>query len=239
MKEVELTELNHFEDTIEKNSAELKSTRNSYKRGRGGRDQGRNKRSQKKVRVFNSDAGRRNVKSKENLIHGLRQQGQRTYGQGSGRGRRTVRRRRVEKRAVDERLLTDRADTYSPKSIGESPSNVGEDWDDEKISMLHMEGADNINDAEEVESDDNAQAVEYDQGNWEIGFSNASNGWRGGLVEASDEDVDASEDDNGIEEAGEEDSEVDAEMSEGSDGTANRIGNDEGSDSAVSDDYSE
>lgn len=105
--------------------------------------------------------------------------------------------------------------------------------------MLHMEGADNINDAEEVESDDNAQAVEYDQGNWEIGFSNASNGWRGGLVEASDEDVDASEDDNGIEEAGEEDSEVDAEMSEGSDGTANRIGNDEGSDSAVSDDYSE
>ncbi|XP_059439894.1 homeobox-DDT domain protein RLT1 isoform X2 [Corylus avellana] len=239
VKEVELAELNHFEDMIEKNSAEMKSTRNRYKRGRGGRDQGRGKRSQKKVRVFNSHAGRRNVKSNENLIHGLRQQGQRTYSQGSGRGRRTVRRRRVEKRAVDERLPNHRADSDSPKSIGESPSNVGEDWDDEKISMLHMEGADNINDPEEVESDDNAQAVEYDQGNWEIGFTNASNGWRGGLVEASDEDVDASEDDNGIEEAVDEDSEVEAEMSEGSDGTANRIGNDEGSDSAVSDDYSE
>jgi hypothetical protein len=222
----------------EKNSAELKSTRNSHKRGRGGREQGRGKRLQKKVRVSYSDAGRRNVKSNENLIQGLRQQGQKTYGQGSGRGRRTVRRRRVEKRAVDERLLSHRADTYRPKSIGESPSNLGEEWDGERISMHPNEGA-NFDDAEAVDSDDNAQAVEYEHGNWEIGFASASNGWRGGPMEVSDEDVDASEDDNDIEEAGDEDSEADVDMSEGSDGIENRVGNDEGTDSAESDDYSD
>ncbi|XP_075664015.1 homeobox-DDT domain protein RLT1 isoform X2 [Castanea sativa] len=234
VKEVELTELNHDE----KNFTELKSNRNSYKRGRGGREQGRGKKWQKKARVSYSNVGRRNVKSNENLIQGLRQQGQRTYGQGSGRGRRTVRRRRVEKRAVDERLLSHRADTYRPKSIDDSPRNLGEEWDDERISMHPMEDP-NFNDAEAVDSDDNAQAVEYEHGNWEIGFASASNGWREDLNEASDEDVDASEDDNVIEEAGDEDSEADVDMSDGSDGIANRVGNDEGSESSDSDDYSD
>ncbi|KAF5474449.1 hypothetical protein F2P56_006347 [Juglans regia] len=241
VKEVELTELNHVEDMTEKNSAKLKNTRNSYKRGRGARDQGRGRRWQKKASVSNSDVSRRNVRSNENLIHGLRQQGQKTYGQGSARGRRTVRRRRVEKRAVDERSPSHRADTRSPKSIGESPRNMGEEWDDERISLLHMEGGDNINNAEAMESDDNAQAVEYDQGNWEIGFASASNGWTGDLMEASDEDVDVSEDDNGVEEGGDEDSEadVDVDVSEGSDGMVKGIGNDEGTESAVSEDYSD
>ena len=56
----------------------------------------------------------------------------------------------------------------------------------------------------------------------------------------SDEVADASEDDNdnGIEENQEEDSEADV-MSEGSDGMANRVINEEGSDSAVSEDSSD
>lgn len=236
---MELTELNHVEDMTEKNSVKLKNTRNSYKRGRGARDQGRGGRWQKKVSGSNSDVSKRKVRSNGNLIHGLRQQGQRTYGQGSARGRRTVRRRRVEKRAVDERLLSHRVDTRSPKSNGESPRIMGEEWDDERISLLHMEGSDNINNAEAMESDDNAQAVEYDQGNWEIGFASASNGWTADLMEASDEDVDASEDDNGVEEGGDEDSEADVDVSEGSDGMAKGIGIDEGTESAVSEDYSD
>ena len=144
----------------------------------------------------------------------------------------------MEKRAVDERSLSHRADSYRSKSIDESPRNLGEEWDDERISMHPMEDP-NFNDAEAVDSDDNAQAVEYEHGNWEIGFASASNGWREDLNEASDEDVDASEDDNVIEEAGDEDSEADVDMSDGSDGIANRVVNDEGTESAESDDYSD
>jgi len=54
--------------------------------------------------------------------------------------------------------------------------------------------------------DDNAQAVEYDQGNWEAGFNGLPpNRWSRGLVGMSDED----DNDNGIEENEEEDSEAD------------------------------
>ncbi|XP_014508807.1 homeobox-DDT domain protein RLT1 isoform X2 [Vigna radiata var. radiata] len=103
-----------------------------------------------------------------------------------------------------------------------------------------MESDDN---GQAVESDDNGQAVEYDQGNWEIGFNGNPSRWQGDLVGTSDEDIEASEDDNhndnGIEENEEEDSEGDI-MSEGSDGTANRIVNEEeSSDSDVSEDSSD
>ncbi|KAK7362794.1 hypothetical protein VNO77_04916 [Canavalia gladiata] len=134
------------------------------------------------------------------------------------------------------------------------------------MTPIHMGAADPINSADEVESDGNArevesddnvqamesdddvQAVEYDRGNWEIGFNGTPNRWSRRLVGMSDEDVEASEDDkdndndndndNGIEEnEEEEDSEADV-MSEGSDAMANRVVNEESSDSDVSEDSS-
>lgn len=196
--------------------------------------------------MYNSkrDTGRRNVKVTGNLSDKLKQQGRGTQGPAGGRGRRTVRKRRVEKRAVEDLLLGHTAASHSSK-IGREPlRRLDEDWDGEKASPMtpvHIGVEDNSNSAEEVESDDNAQAVEYDQGNWEVGFNCVPpNRWSRDLVGMSDEVADASEDDNdnGIEENQEEDSEADV-MSEGSDGMANRVINEEGSDSAVSEDSSD
>ena len=124
-----------------------------------------------------------------------------------------------------------RADRVIPKNSGQLHRNLDEDdWGVEKVETINMEDADNSNSAEAVDSDDNAQAVEYEQGNWELGFNGASNGWNRGIMEVSDEDVDVSGDDRGIEEVGEEDSEGDIDLSEASD----QMGIDDGVDSAVS-----
>ena len=253
-------------------SAPVKIVRSGNKRGRGSNDKGRGKKISKRVHDYKQDAGRRNVKVTENLSQRLKQQGRGTQGQGGGRGRRTVRKRRVEKRAVEDLLLGHRAGTRSSNIGRETLRSMDDEWDDEKASPMtpvHMGAADTSNSAEEVDSDDNAQAVEsddnaqasdsddnaqavesddnglaveYDQGNWEIGFNGTPNRWSRDLVGMSDEDVEASEDDNdhdnGIEENEEEDSEGDV-MSEGSDGMANRVLNEEDSDSSVSEDSSE
>ncbi|MCF6814777.1 hypothetical protein L3H39_11205, partial [Corynebacterium sp. MC-16] len=129
------------------------------------------------------------------------------------------------KRAVEDLLLGHTTASHSYKIDREPVRNLDEEWDGEKASPMtpvHIGvAADNSNSAEEVESDDdNAQAVEYDQGNWEVGFNGVPpNRWSRGLVGMSDDDVEASEDDDdndnviGIENNGEEDSEADA-MSE-------------------------
>ncbi|XP_048323256.2 homeobox-DDT domain protein RLT1 isoform X1 [Ziziphus jujuba] len=244
-KEIELAELSHREHMKEENFAHLKSARNNYRRGKGGRDQRRGKKLQRRVNNSKSSAARKNARTNENTTQGLRQLGRRPLGQGGARGRRTIRKRRVENRAVEETLLGHIADTRSsPESGGESPRNLDEEWDDEKINNINVKG-DDVNSVEAVESDDNnAQAEEYEQGNWELGYDGVSGGWNGDLMEVSDEDVDASEDDdddddNGIEEVGDGDSEEDVDVSEESDGIPNRIENDEGSESAVSEDYSD
>ena len=93
-----------------------------------------------------------------------------------------------------------------------------------------------------LESEDDEQAVGYEQGNWEIGFDGTSSGWNRGLVEASDNDLDTSEDDNNVmEEVRDEDSEgdVDVDMSDASDEMPNAMRNDDGTESESSDDYSE
>ncbi|KAF3451430.1 hypothetical protein FNV43_RR07525 [Rhamnella rubrinervis] len=243
-KEIDLTELVHNEHMKGENRVHMKSARNNYRRGRGGREQRRGKRWQKGINN-KSSAARQNSRSNENATQGMRQLGRRTLGPGGGRGRRTIRKRRVENRAVEETLLGHMADTHSsPESGGESPRNLDEEWDDEKIDEINVKD-DNVNSAEAVEeSDDNAQAEEYEQRNWELGFDGVSSRWNRDLMEASDEDVDASEDDdddddNIIEEVGDGDSEGDVDISEGSEGMPNRIENDEASDSAVSEDYSD
>lgn len=239
-------ELDPDEFIKEDKSAHNKSVRGSNKRGRGSHDQGRGKKLSRRTHEPKHNPGRRIVKGNENLGQGLKQQGRGTQGQLGGRGRRTVRKRRVEKRAVEDLLLGHAGASHSSK-VGRGSLNLEEEWDGEKEeSPIHMEGADHSNSAEEVESDDNGQAVEYEQGNWVIGFNGgSSNRWGRDLVGVSDEEmVGASEDDNGIEEGEElEDSEEDV-MSEGegegSDGMANRmIVNEEGSDSAVSEDSSD
>ncbi|PRQ29011.1 putative transcription factor & chromatin remodeling DDT family [Rosa chinensis] len=230
-REIEPTETDHNEQ-----STHLKSARNSLKRGRGGREQGRGKKSK-------SGGSRRKARGNENenMSQGLGPVGRRTQGQGSGRGRRTVRKRRMKNRAVEGTLMGHVTDLRSsPDSGGESPRNLAGEWDDENINMIHMKGdeqREEYEQAEALESDDEEQAVGYEQGNWEIGFDGTSSGWNSGLREPSDEEMDASEDDNnGIEEAREEDSEGDVDLSDASDEVPNRIINDGGTDSASDDD---
>ncbi|KAM1689192.1 hypothetical protein PS1_037005 [Malus domestica] len=240
--ETELTEAGLNEYMREENSTHLKSGRNSFRRGRGGREQGRGKRWQKKVSNPKSVASRQNIRGNENLNQGLRTVGKRTQGQGSGRGRRTVRKRRMKNRAVEGTPLGRVSDMRSsPESGGESPRNLAEEWDDEKIGMRGDEQGEGFERVDALESEDDDQAVGYEQGNWEIGFDGTSSGWNGGLVEASDDDIDASEDDNNVmEEVRDEDSEGDVDMSDASDEMLpNTMRNDDGTESESSDDSSE
>ncbi|XP_019440230.1 PREDICTED: homeobox-DDT domain protein RLT1-like isoform X2 [Lupinus angustifolius] len=244
-QEVEPAGLDHNE-FIQDKSAPKKVVRSGNKRGRGSKDQGRGKKLSKRPYNSKQNIGRRDVKVTENLSLKLKQQqGQGTQGQAGGRGRRTVRKRRVEKRAVEDLLLGSTAAGHSNKISRVPMRSMDVGWEVNKaspVTHIHMDVADNSNSTEEVESDDNAPAVEYDRGNWEIGFSGVAphNRWSNDLVGMSDEDVDASEDDNdnSLEEQEEEDSEADV-MSEGSDGIANRVVVNEDSDSAVSEDSSD
>lgn len=236
-REVEPAALDH-DGFLKVKSSANKIVRSGNKRGRGASDHGRGKKLAKRMYNSKRDTGRRNVKVTESLSQKLKQQGRGTQGQGGGRGRRTVRKRRVEKRAVEDLLLGHAAASHSPKSDREPLRSLDEEWDVEKASPMtpvHIGVAENSNSAEEVESDDNGQAVEYDHGNWEIGYNGVSpNNWNRDLVGMSDDDVDTFEDDNdndndnnigvGIEDNEEEDSDDDV-MSEGSDGMANRIVN--------------
>ncbi|KAK7252126.1 hypothetical protein RIF29_35862 [Crotalaria pallida] len=258
----------YHDEFVKAKSAPMKVVRSGNKRGRGTHDKGRGKKLSKGMHGSKQDTGC-TVKVTENLSQRLKQQGRGSQAKSGGRGRRTVRKRRVEKRAVEDPLLNHRATTSHSSKISREPlRNLNEDWDDEKASPMtpiHIGAADVSNSTEEesdnnaqamesddnvqaVESDDNGQAVEYDQGNWEIGFNSTPNRWSRDLVGGmSDEDVEASEDDNDndivndniIEENEEVDSEAEDAMSEGSDGGANRIVNEESSDSSDSEDSSD
>ena len=240
-----------------------KIVQNNNKRGRGSSVKGRVKNISKTKR---NNGRRRSAKVAGNLNQRVKQQGGGSQGQASGRGRRTIRKRRVGKKAVEDLLLGHRGASHSSNIAKESLRSLDEEWDDEKgspMTPIHMGTANISNSTEEaesddnvqamesddnvqaVESDDNGQAVEYDKGNWEIGFNGNPSRWREDMVGMSDEDVEASEDENqnenGIEENEEEDSDADADVmsEEGSDGTANRIVNEESSDSDVSEDSSD
>ncbi|CAJ1961770.1 unnamed protein product [Sphenostylis stenocarpa] len=244
-REVEQAEYDHDEFAKDK-SVPKKIVRSGNKRSRGTNEQGRGKKLAKRVCNSKRDGGRKNAKVTVNLSHKLKQQARGTQGQGAGRGRRTARKRRVGKRAVEDLLLGHSTASHISKINREPLRNVDEEWDEGKESPMtpvHIGvAADNSNSAEEVESDDDrAQAVEYDQGNWEVGFNGVPpNRWSRDLVGMSDEDVDVFEDDNdnGIEENEDEDSEADV-MSEGSDGMENRVVNVGGSYSALSEDSSD
>lgn len=246
-KEIELTQIEQDEPIKEENFAHQKIVHNGQRRGQGGRDQGRGKRWKKKGNDSKSGSVRRNAGGNGRTNEGLRQLGQRTLGQGSGRGRRTVRKRRAENRTVEETLMHRIPEIHcSPESAGESPRNLDDEWDDEKISVIHMED-DNENFLEAEESDDNAQAEgEYGQGNWAVEFNGVSERWNGNSMEVSDEeDVNASDDgDNGIEGEERDGDSVgeDMEMSAGSVEMINMVRNGDessSSESAVSEDYSD
>jgi len=242
-KEVEPTELDYNDYMKGENRCQPKSARNNYKRGRGGREQGRGKKLQKRVNGSKPGSSRRNAKVKENVNQGFRLPSRKAPKQGGIRGRRTVRKRRAENKTIEETLQVRMPDIpSSPESGGESPRNLAEEWDDENINATPMKDDDNIIGEEEaMDSDDNAQEEEeYEQENWEVGYNGISGKWNeDNLMEASDEDVDAYEDDeNGIEEVGDGESEGDVDVSDESDDMP-KIENDQGSDSAVSDDYSD
>lgn len=233
------------EEHIKEDIVDLRGKQSSYKRGRGRRDQGLATKWQRRMPGLKSDTGRKSSsRGTQNLNQGPRQQGKKTNLQATSRGRRTVRKRRVEKMQPKEPLLgriTDKvaSTSYLSKKSAvhnnyvKSFGNIGdEDW---SVKKGRMNGDDNSNIMEEAESDDNVEEV-YGQGNWEPGFSGISNGWNRNPMEVSDDDANVS---NGIEAMGDDDSEGDMEMSDGSDRAANRVQSDEGMDSADSDEYSD
>lgn len=232
-KEAEVNELDQDGHMKEENFAILPGKRKSYKRGKGSRDHGWSRKYQRKVPGISTGPRRQNARENGNLNNRQRHLGIRTDGQVRGRGRRTVR-KRAERRSENPALLGRMADAVIPKSSPQVLGNLDEEeeeWSPENVRMMNIDDAENSNSAEAVDSDDNAQAVDYEQGNWEVGFNGTSNGWNRDMMEASDEDVDASGDDQGMEEVGEEDSEGDLDMSEASD--QNAI--DDGGDSEYSD----
>lgn len=272
VKNDERTKLNEldYDDLVKKeNSADPKSLRNSYKRGRGSRDYGRRRRWQKKANGSKSGRVRQNVRSNDKMNQGQRELGQGTQVMGV-RGRRTVRKRRAEKSIPDDEFLglvpgSTQSRDESPKDyIGEweedekidrfvdiedeeifmddeeNEDNVMEDEEIEDHVMENEEHEENVNNIEPMDSDGDAPEVGYEQGSWEFGFEDTSNRWNGDLGIASEEDVDLSEDYNGTEEGGNDDmEELDVDTSEESDCSPNRIGNNGGGESAVSDDYSD
>ncbi|XVE88104.1 hypothetical protein DITRI_Ditri19aG0041600 [Diplodiscus trichospermus] len=237
-KELELKELDQEDPMKDENFGDLSNSRRSnYKRGRGSREQGSGRKWQRRASGSKFDTGKQSARENNNLSFHLKQQGQRTSGQSSGRRRRTVR-KRADRRPANNTMVARMADVVQPKASTVSVSDMNEEWRAEKFRTMQMENPPDSNSAEE-ESDDNAQGEGYDQGNWELDFNGASNGWNGEPVEASDEDDDAYEEDNGIEQLGEEDSDGDLEMSDASDEVANKTRNGDDSDSAVSEDYSD
>jgi len=163
-------------------------------------------------------------------------------------------------RSLDEEWDDEKGSPMTPIHMGtanisnsteeaESDDNVQAMESDDNVQAVESDdngqAVESDDNGQAVESDDNGQAVEYDKGNWEIGFNGNPSRWREDMVGMSDEDVEASEDENqnenGIEENEEEDSDADADVmsEEGSDGTANRIVNEESSDSDVSEDSSD
>ncbi|XVF87431.1 hypothetical protein PTKIN_Ptkin18bG0119600 [Pterospermum kingtungense] len=241
-KELELKELDQHEPIREENYTHLSNSRRSNnKRGKGGREQGSGRKLQKRASGSKSHTGNRSARQNNNLTLHLKHQGQRANGQSSGRGRRTVR-KRAERRAADNTMVVPRmVDEVKPKSRGVPARDLDEEWGAGKFRMMQTVNPPDNNSVEE-ESDDNAQGEEYEQGNWELEFNGASsNGWNAEPMEASDEDDDAYEEDNGIEQLAEEDSDGDLELSDASDEVAadHKTRHDDGSDSAVSDDYSD
>ncbi|XP_012449710.1 homeobox-DDT domain protein RLT1 isoform X1 [Gossypium raimondii] len=236
-KELELKELDQDGPMKEENFADLSnSKRSSYKRGRGAREQGSGRKWQRKASGSKSDIGKQSARENNNLSFHLKQQSQRT-GQSSGRGRRTVR-KRAERRVANSTIVTQMGDMVKPKSNTVSLRDLDEEWRTERFGMVETVNPPDSNSTEE-ESDDNGQGEGYEQGNWELDLNGASNGWNREPIEASYEDDDAYEDDNGFEQMVEEESEGDLEMSDASDDVPNETRNDDGSDSADSEDYSD
>ncbi|XVF25750.1 hypothetical protein REPUB_Repub13aG0240500 [Reevesia pubescens] len=241
-KELDLKELEQGEPMKEENFTNLSnSRRSSNKRGKGSRAQGSGRKWQRKASASKFPIGKLSARDNNTLSSHLKQQGQRTNGQSSGRGRRTVR-KRAERRAADTMVarMVDvvKPDVVKPKASPVSVRDLDKEWRAENFRMMQVVNPPESSSAAE-ESDDDAQGEEYEQGNWELDFNGASNGWNGEPMEASDEDDDAYEDDNGIEQLGEEDSDGELEMSDASDEVADKTRNDDGSDSAVSEDYSD
>ncbi|KAL9452464.1 hypothetical protein AB3S75_008284 [Citrus x aurantiifolia] len=225
-KEVVLKELDQDRLVKEENYSNLSGKRKNYRRGKGNRDHGWSRKYHKKTPSITADVGRRTAREHEGLNLRLKQQGLRT----NGRGRRTVR-KRADRTSKNETFQGQMGHMVIPDSSSGLHRNLDEEeWGVGKERMINMEDADNSNSAEAVDSDDNVQAVEYEQGNWEVGFNGAANGWNRDVMEVSDEEEDAFGDDAGIEEAVDEYSEGNIDMSEASD----QNGIEDGVDSAAS-----
>ncbi|XP_039068408.1 homeobox-DDT domain protein RLT1-like isoform X2 [Hibiscus syriacus] len=252
IKNKQLEELNHEVSVKGEKFPDVANSRsNNYKRGRGSREQGSGRQWQRRGSGSKYDSGKRSARQKNNLTLHLKQQGQRTNGQSSGHGRRTVR-KRSGRRDADNMTAACMANVVKSNTSAVSVRDMDEEW---RFSLRTMPMANPPDSNSAEESDDNVQDEGYEQGNWELDYNNgasngwnrepevANNGWDRELAVASDKYVVDYDGGNGFEqliEEDDEDSDGDLGMSDASDErVADRTRNDEGSDSAVSDDSSD
>ncbi|XP_039038394.1 homeobox-DDT domain protein RLT1-like isoform X3 [Hibiscus syriacus] len=217
-------ELDQDEPMREENFADLSnSKRNKYKRGRGGRGQGSGKKSKRRASNSKHLTSKQSTREKNTLNPHLKQHDQR-LGKNSVNRCRTVG-KRTERRASGNTMVASTSGVIKPKASNVSVArDLDEDWRAERFKMMQVVNPPDSNSMEE-ESDDNAQGDGYEQGNCEQDLNGACNDWNGGSMEASDEDDDAYEDDNGIKlQEDREDLDGDLEISDASDEVADDDG---------------
>nr|GMD93116.1 homeobox-DDT domain protein RLT1 [Ipomoea batatas] len=217
-------------------------------RGGGGRPRGRlQKGSARSASESTPPVARRG----EMLTQALMQQGE-TQVQKHMRGRRTVRRRRERNLVIEDihhEYLGDEDNNL--RSVAESPeSHRGQDDElmDVNMERTPAENDNNSNSGEAMESDDSAQENPYEFGKWDPQFntSNRSNE----LMEMSDEDADNTSNDE-EEEEDEDDARYrdedgqnlgsggDLDMEDNGEDELDRNGDEQGSESDGSGDYSD
>ncbi|XP_057948992.1 homeobox-DDT domain protein RLT1-like isoform X3 [Malania oleifera] len=212
-------------------------------RGDRGRGHGRahNAGWHKRVTGSRSETGKPIAGDNENVDLCVRQLGRKTHGQVTGWGRRMIRRRRTENRNIKESPSPSghMHHIFSPDRNEELPRY--QDWGKgacEKIKMMQMEDASNSSSAEEMESNETAQAIGQKCESFRQGFDVASNGRTGHFMEVNEENVNSDNNGDGEDVAEKSDESVD--MYEGSDGLGNESGSeDESTESAVSDSCSD
>ncbi|XP_039019972.1 homeobox-DDT domain protein RLT1-like isoform X1 [Hibiscus syriacus] len=190
--------LDQDEPVRAENFADLNNSKcNKYKRGKGGRERGSGKKSKRRASNSKHRTSKQSTREKNTLSLHLKQHDQRTLGQNSGNHCRTVG-KRTERRASGNTMVASLSEVIKPKASDVSVArDLDEEWRAERFKMTQVVNPPDSNSMEE-ESDDNAQGECHEQGNWEPDLNGACNDRNGGSMEASDEDDDAYEDDNGI-----------------------------------------
>lgn len=254
IKEIELPEGNQGK-YLQENPGEVSNGRKSRKRGRAGRDRSSGRKWQRSSSASRSNiSGRRNSRNSENLVGQQRGRIQAAQGSSYFRGPRTLRKRRAENKFVEQTSLA----RTGADPVGRVSRRLNQGWTHEPRYPVHIDEASVNSDSAEYDENDNGNEAVMGygiDGDLTEGFAGISNGWNDNPVEEAGEEEE--EDDVGVSEEEEEYNELEDEnMGEGSEGNAGvradvgfgglePMDNDEeeddeeGSEVAVSEDYSD